>query len=407
MKKIIFSITCLLGIALTLCAQRIEYIDVQGNGIGKTEPKAVEAAIIQCVSQVNGLAIETQSQLNAVEYISDDTSVSSELFQRRVASATRGVVSSYKIISTKKNDDGLIEAVVSAKISKYKKGKGADRLRIAVLPFYTSKSDFPVAGESVQSGEVSRVATQSFVNRMVDTRKFTVLDREYANSVLQEKATIAKADTPMEEMCKFGQVLGADYIVVGIVESVSSQNKKVKMGMSGLEATVSDSGSAITLRFIDIATRQIKFSGIINSKVKLDSNSQSPLLDIFNQFSEQAIKKVMDNIYPLRVIAVEDDEVVLNQGGDSIIEGDKYEMFAMGDIIRDPYTKESLGRKETKCGVIEIIRVKGKTSDGKILGDYEKIKKIFGEKEIVCRLMKEKAAPQKQENLSEKKDVIW
>ena len=177
--------------------------------------------------------------------------------------------------------------------------------------------------------------------------------------------------------------------------------------MSGLEATVNDSGCAITLRFIDIATRQIKFSGIINSKVKLDSNSQSPLLDIFNQFSEQAIKKVMDNIYPLRVIAVEDDEVVLNQGGDSIIEGDKYEMFAMGDIIRDPYTKESLGRKETKCGVIEIIRVKGKTSDGKILGDYEKIKKIFGEKEIVCRLIKEKTTPKKQENLSNKKDIVW
>ncbi len=407
MKKIIFSILCFLGLTLIVCAQRIEYVEVQGNGIGKNDSKAVEDAIIQCVSQVNGLSIETQSQLNAVEYISDDTSVSSELFQRRVASATRGVVSSYKIISTKKNDDGLIEAVVSAKIAKYQKGKGADRLRIAVLPFYTSKSDFSVAGESVHSGEVSRLATQSFVNRMVDTRKFTVLDREYATSILQEKATIAKADTPMEEMCKFGQVLGADYIVVGIVESVSSQNKKVKMEMSGLKATVNDSGCAITLRFIDIATRQIKFSGIVNSKVKLDSNSQSPLLDIFNQFSEQAIKKVMDNIYPLRVIAVEDDEVVLNQGGDSIIEGDKYEMFAMGDVIKDPYTKESLGRKETKCGVIEIIRVKGKTSDGKILGDYEKIKKIFGEKEIVCRLMKEKAASKKQEKLSEKKDVIW
>ena len=120
-----------------------------------------------------------------------------------------------------------------------------------------------------------------------------------------------------------------------------------------------------------------------------------------------ALKKVMGNIYPLRVVAVEDGEVVLNQGGESVSEGDKYEMFAMGDLIKDPYTGESLGRKETKCGELEIIRVKGKTSDGRILGDWEKVAEIFKEKEIVCRIFKEKTSQKKQEKLSNKKDIVW
>ena len=407
MRKLLVCFLSFCVLVGSVSAQRIEYVDVEGKGFGKDESSAIEKAIIQCVSQVNGLAIETQSQLDAVETISDKESYSSETFQKRVASATRGVVASYRIISVRKAEDGIQEAIISAKIAKYKKGKGADRLRIAIVPFKITKEKYDVDRIDISSADISRISTQAFVDKMVATRKFTVLDREYANDVLQEKATIASADTPMEEMCKFGQVLGADYIVVGVVESVTSKSRTIKMRMSGLDATIYDTGCAITMRFIDVATRQIKFSGIVNSKLEVKSGTDSILVDIFNKFSDEAIKKVMDNIYPLRVVAVEDDEVVLNQGGESIIEGDKYEMFAMGDIIKDPYTGESLGRKEKKCGELEIIRVKGKTSDGRILGDYEKIKEIFKEKEIVCRVLKEKTLEKKQEKLLEKKDVVW
>ena len=82
-------------------------------------------------------------------------------------------------------------------------------------------------------------------------------------------------------------------------------------------------------------------------------------------------------------------------------------MFALGEIIKDPYTGESLGRKETKCGDIEIIRVKSKTSDARILNDSENIKEIFKQKEIVCRILKDKKSPKKQEKLSNKEDIVW
>ena len=255
--------------------------------------------------------------------------------------------------------------------------------------------------------DVSRISTQALVDKMVATRKFTVLDREYADDILQEKATIANADTPIEEMCKFGQVLGADYIVVGVVESLTSVQKSVNMEMSGLKTSFNDSGCGVSLRFIDVATRQIKFSGLINTKVTLSRNIDSPIIDIFKKFADTAVKKVIDNIYPLRVVAVEGDEVILNQGGESVVEGDRYEMFALGEIIKDPYTGESLGRKETKCGDIEIIRVKSKTSDARILNDSENIKEIFKQKEIVCRILKDKKSPKKQEKLSNKEDIVW
>lgn len=407
MKKVIVSFFCACFATIAVGAGKIEYLDTKGVGRGASENAAVESAIIECVSQVNGLAISTKSQLDAVESISDNESFSSQKLQKRVASATKGVVASYEIVSVTDVGDGLKEAVVNAKIARYKQGSGANRLRIAVFPFKAAKDKYGVDSVNVSGDDVSRIGTQAFVDKMVAARKFTVLDREYADEILDEKSTIANADTPVEEMCKLGQVLGADYIVVGVVESLTYSKREVKMELSGLKVPVNDAGCSVSIRFIDVATSQIKFSNIINTKVKLSKNIESPVVEIFNKFAGEALKKVMDNIYPLRVVAVEDGEVVLNQGGESVSEGDKYEMFAMGDLIKDPYTGESLGRKETKCGELEIIRVKGKTSDGRILGDWEKVAEIFKEKEIVCRILKEKISQKKQEKLPKKKEIIW
>ena len=406
MKNALISFIVILASLLDAGAQKIKYVDVEGTGRGADDNSAVESAIVECVSQVNGLAISTKSQLEAVESISDDESYSSQKLKKRVASATRGIVASYEIISVNKTESGIKEAKVRAKIAKYDNGN-QNRLRIAIFPLKTLKDKYNVGDSDVSKEDVSRISTQALVDKMVATRKFTVLDREYADDILQEKATIANADTPIEEMCKFGQVLGADYIVVGVVESLTSVQKSVNMKMSGLKTSFNDSGCGVSLRFIDVATSQIKFSGLINTKVTLSRNIDSPIIDIFKKFADAAVKKVIDNIYPLRVVAVEGDEVILNQGGESVVEGDRYEMFALGEIIKDPYTGESLGRKETKCGDIEIIRVKSKTSDARILNDSENIKDIFKQKEIVCRILKDKKSPKKQEKLSNKEDIIW
>lgn len=399
MRRFVLLFSLLL--ACVTYGQRLEYFTENATGTGETENLAIEDAIIECVKR-HGLAIEAESQLKAVEKISDNESYASESFQRKVNSATRGVVKQYRVVDSKVNAGGLKEVKVEATIVKLRANAGENRYRVAVLPFKVM-GNYEISNSRVSTSDISRISTQAFVNRMVGTRKFTMLDREYADYVLQEQATILNANTPIDELCKFGQVLGADYIVVGIVESVNSKNMHVKMNLSNMDAVVNDSGCAVTLRFIDVATRQIKFSEIINTKTKFSAAVDSPEIEIFNQFSEQAIKKVIDDIYPLRVIAVEDDEVVLNQGGEGVIEGDKYEMFAMGDVVKDPYTGESLGRKERKCGEIVIVRVKGKTSDGRILTDSQKVKDIFEKQQIVCRVLKKKEVKKSKK----KEELIW
>ena len=206
MKNALISFIVILASLLDAGAQKIKYVDVEGTGRGADDNSAVESAIVECVSQVNGLAISTKSQLEAVESISDDESYSSQKLKKRVASATRGIVASYEIISVNKTESGIKEAKVRAKIAKYDNGN-QNRLRIAIFPLKTLKDKYNVGDSDVSKEDVSRISTQALVDKMVATRKFTVLDREYADDILQEKATIANADTPMQHVITSGYMV--------------------------------------------------------------------------------------------------------------------------------------------------------------------------------------------------------
>ena len=68
--------------------------------------------------------------------------------------------------------------------------------------------------------------TQSLVSYLVQTRKFTVLDREYMNDVDNELSMIKNNQTNIEEKVKLGQKLFSDYILVGTLENFYTEEKR-------------------------------------------------------------------------------------------------------------------------------------------------------------------------------------
>ena len=75
-------------------------------------------------------------------------------------------------------------------------------------------------------------------------------------------------------------------------------------------------------------------------------------------------------IFPAKVLTRRDKEVTLNRGeGGGVAVGDKFNVFALGQELIDPDTKESLGREEAKVGKVKITQVNPKTSTAQILED--------------------------------------
>jgi len=76
----------------------------------------------------------------------------------------------------------------------------------------------------------------------------------------------------------------------------------------------------------------------------------------------------MANIYPIRVVKVQPNgEIILNQGGVTVKNGEILDVFSKGEKIIDPYTHESLGSSESWIASIKIFRVIPKMSYARVL----------------------------------------
>lgn len=377
---------------------QIAYRDVEARGNGTTLNSAINDALGEAIGQVNGKSIDTQTQLNSVEVVeaNQDSSsyFASEAFQQSVQTATRGAVSSYEILS-QDNVDGLWQVKVRAKVAEYKRSKSATRKRIAVMPLRLTDGEFKINESIIDKEQGARLMGQALVSQIVQSRKFTVLDREFIAETVGEKSMILEGDVPLEEMAKLGQELFADYILVGIFEGMQFATTTRKLMTSDREVSVGQGEVVFSYRIIDVPTRQIKFADlaripITESDIQSSSGAllsgqrelQSALTEIA---AERIAKKVLDAIYPMLVVSVRGDRVTLNQGGDMLKVGDKYDVFQYGEKMIDPYTNESLGREELFLTEIEITRVNPKSAQAKVLDTDANLSEYYRPKGLVCR----------------------
>ena len=103
---------------------------------------------------------------------------------------------------------------------------------------------------------------------------------------------------------------------------------------------------------------------------------------MFGIVANEVVEKIIDQLYPVRVAAVQaDGQVVLNQGGDRISPGALLEIYTSGQEVIDPDTKESLGKVESLVATLRITRVANKMSFAEVVsGDKSKIAEG-----LVCR----------------------
>ena len=160
----------------------------------------------------------------------------------------------------------------------------------------------------------------------------------------------------------------------------------------------------LSIRLIDVATRQIAFADFLRLSVTgFDGSSINEGVDasIAVSAADQIGRKILNTIYPLVVVSVNGENLTLGQGGSQIRVGDQLDLFMYGKKLTDPYTKESLGREETKIGSIEITRVNPKQSHARILESSADIGALFEPKKFICRVNLD--APDKKEVQREKR----
>jgi hypothetical protein len=134
----------------------------------------------------------------------------------------------------------------------------------------------------------------------------------------------------------------------------------------------------ISVKVLDTTSGQIKYQGSVitalSSKAEIVTGSVafSPR-SVWNQIATEAGRRVGNSIvgaiYPIEVVQTNGKSIVVNRGqGSGIQVGEVYEVYAIGESMKDPRTGIDLGGEETLLGDIVIRRIAEKFSVAEAVG---------------------------------------
>jgi len=382
MRAIVKTLGLVLMLLTPLAQAAEQAVDAVGYGANRT--LAIADALVQGLRQVTGVSVESREVMQSIsgrQSVSegDEASHTSSFEVARQGDlklTSGGVVSRYDVHDVAQEPDGSYRADITLHVLKYDKpGLPADSRRsLAVLPFHVDRGSFSLLGDNTPAAKVESELRNRILDLFTQSRRLNVLDREFGAEFQQEKAIWVGDDAALAEQAKAGNVLGADYIVVGNLRALRSTRNVKTLQLTG-ETITSYSGTAqLDYKIILAATRQVKWSDSVSINFGdagirgLLSKYGSSQAGMTAELAERLVDGALSNIYPMRIVAIKGKTVVLNQGGKTLKAGDKLSVYFLGEEMFDPYTKESLGQMEDKVADIQVVRVNAKTTYAKIVG---------------------------------------
>ncbi len=409
---LLFYLFCLLASQSLFAAEETREV----TGYGVTKKEAIVNAQLEALQQIEGARLKGVENLrsyfeeqSAAKDGNDTSSSKMSASQREdIHREIQGIIKSYEVIDLSPGEDGHgWAATLRVTVPVYEPpGISPDsRRKLAVMPFRNVKTSFSIGGSRIPAWEISREFSQKLVDELTQSRRFTVLDREYICNYFKEKHLVLSGDMPLQEQVHLGQVLGVDYMLVGTISNFELKRVPYRIKILDKTGYKNKAKFIADYRIIVMATRQVKWSDSVTLNLDADAlrrliKSDDPEIIQHALLEEGARKiahKALANIYPIRISSVQPDgSLIFNQGGKTVSEGELFDIFKVGDKVVDPYSGESLGAAETWVATASIYRTLAKMSYAKVIkGEISKI-----HPNDICRRVpagKEKKPQKKQE----------
>lgn len=379
--KIFSALLIMLLSATIVLANTIETVTTSATA--ETEDKAISKALAQAIQQVNGVQVnvvthlqETGTQL-IVNWLGNTTVLEGQEINRGYTNIqTAGPIKSYKVLSSQfLQAQKLWQCTIESNIVKYT-NIGVDRsnlVQLSVTPFRASKESFETIDGNKSAKLISAKLNQLLTENFVQSQRFRILDRDFwheSNNELLITATLGQAT---QESVKQGQKLGADYILVGLINKFSVQEISEKS--YGSVSSTYKAEFDISLRVIEVATSDILWSYTFKKifdknalrnqlkilrpdpSVKTELEAALEMQDgLYELISNDISKKVLAHFYPIKVLSVTNG-IHLSQGGKQIQVGEHYNIYSNPKTLTDPDTGTKIQTRGKKVAIVKIAAV--------------------------------------------------
>ncbi len=265
-------------------------------------------------------------------------------------------------------------------------GTAQDKATLAVssIKRTASLANAVPANKKAQLDRIIESLDGQLISAFNTTRKFEVLSRSDLNDLIKEQSLGASGNVDAKTAAQAGKLAGAKYLLVATVDDFQDYVETATFEGTGRSATkrvfrfsivgkVYESSTGKLLESANFQTGNDEFKQIQqerNYSVKDGELSDEMMVAVSRSMAEKIATHIADVIFPAKVLVKRDDTVTINRGeGGGVKEGDVFNVFALGEEMIDPDTKESLGREEVKVGKVKISQVNPKTSVASVLED--------------------------------------
>ncbi|MBW7888547.1 MAG: hypothetical protein H3C35_09350 [Bacteroidetes bacterium] len=229
------------------------------------------------------------------------------------------------------------------------------------------------------------------VTALVKTGKFTVLERQELEKVLDEQKLGESGLVTPQTAPKLGKILGVELLVIGSVSEFGTKESQVSGGISFLSGGIKrkTSRAVVDVRLVNTVTGEI----VAAEKEEGEESSTGLAINYegidFNNMDSwddtdigKACRKAIDGVVELivknmanipftgKILKLNSDGTLLMKPGSegNVKPGMEFDVVRVGEPITDPDTGLELGAEETTVGRVKVIEdaLKGKAAKAKI-----------------------------------------
>ncbi len=259
-------------------------------------------------------------------------------------------------------------------------GAGA-KPRVAVLEFTDKTSRY----SWYQAG---RAAQDMMVTELVGTGAYRVIEREQLKALMAEKNLSLSGDIDPKTAVQAGKLLGVEYLIVGAVTELALADRNVStpgfLRMPSVNVRSQKMDAALDARAISTKTGEIVWadsgkesttdSSVFVSGAGGGVQDRSKLDRVLRPCVKKLAASLARKELPTsglggagdasgiagKIAKADGGTIYLNVGSEAgVKEGDEFDIYRVGEVIKDPDTGEVLGQNETRVGRIRVDAVRG------------------------------------------------
>lgn len=249
-------------------------------------------------------------------------------------------------------------------------------LPVKVLPAVAARMGQVTKGFSVD--QMSQSLSEQFVHSVQASRRFQVVVRSDLQELVADDEK-ARAFNP--DKAKGFHLADTKYLTVLTIDDYDDQTQRLEQKSSNTTLTkrtvrlslvtkIYDATSGKLLESASKSIRSMDAQQTLNDATNDADPTDALIRSVVKEAADWAASRLVDALFPVKVIAKTGKTVTINRGeGSGVAVDQDWRVFSVGKVLIDPDTQEVLGREEADVGKVRITEVLPKFSRALIVDD--------------------------------------